>query len=168
VVSRIGPESDALLRNLFEHYCHDMSEWFDVDTNSDGSHSHDTTSIWAKEDGAYLAKVGGSIAGFAVVGSAAAWLSHTRAQDVHGFFVLRKFRRHGVGQRMAGCVWNEQPGEWLVRVLEANAPAVLFWRTAIRAHCHREFHEEPRTIDGQSWRFFQFVSNGMKSEMPPD
>jgi hypothetical protein len=74
VIFSIGPESDVLLRNLFEHYCHDMSEWFDFDTTADGSYSHDTSSIWANEYGAYLAKVGSSIAGFALIGSAAAWL----------------------------------------------------------------------------------------------
>jgi hypothetical protein len=31
VISKIGPESDALLRNLLEHYCYDMSEVFEVD-----------------------------------------------------------------------------------------------------------------------------------------
>ena len=34
-ISRIGPEADALLRNLFEHYCYDMSEWFEFDTGAD-------------------------------------------------------------------------------------------------------------------------------------
>lgn len=167
VISRIGPESDVLLRNLFEHYCHDMSEWFDFDTTADGSYSHDTSSIWANEYGAYLAKVGGSIAGFALIGSAAPWLGATRGHDVHEFFVLRKFRRRGVGQRMAGLVWNEHPGEWLVRVLEANAPAVLFWRSAVSAYSFGALREEPRIIDGRSWRFFRFVSNGVKSEGPP-
>ena len=27
-ISRIGPESERLLGNLFEHYLHDMAEWF--------------------------------------------------------------------------------------------------------------------------------------------
>jgi predicted acetyltransferase len=156
-ISRIGPESDVLLRNLFEHYCHDMSEWFDIDTIADGSYSHDTSSIWANQYGAYVAKVGGSIAGFALVGSAAAWLGDTRSHDVHEFFVLRKFRRRGVGKKMAGLVWNEHPGEWLVRVLEANASAVLFWRVAVSDFSLGAFHEEPRIVDGQSWRFFRFV-----------
>lgn len=81
-MSRIGPESDVLLRNLFEHYCHDMSEWFDVDTGTDGSYSHDTSSIWAKEKGAYLARIGTSIAGFAVIGSGpTGWVTLT-----HGMF----------------------------------------------------------------------------------
>ena len=167
VISRIGPESDVLLRNLFEHYCHDMSEWFDLDTKADGSYSYDTASIWANEYRAYLAKVGSSIAGFALVGSAAAWLGDTPGQDVHEFFVLRKFRRRGVGRRMAGLVWNEHPGEWLVRVLDANRPAVLFWRAAVGAYSCGAFHEEPRIVDGQRWRFFRFVSHGVESEMPP-
>jgi len=167
VISRIGPESDVLLRNLFEHYCHDMSEWFDLDTAADGSYSYDTSSIWANEYTAYLAKVGSSIAGFALVGSAAAWTGDAEGHDVHEFFVLRKFRRCGVGQRMAGFVWNEHPGEWLVRVLEVNAPAVLFWRAAVSAYSSGAFHQEPRNIDGQSWRLFRFVSNGVNSEMAP-
>ena len=35
-ISRIGPGSDMLLRNLFEHYVHDMAEWFETDTKADG------------------------------------------------------------------------------------------------------------------------------------
>jgi predicted acetyltransferase len=160
-ISRIGPESEVLLRNLFEHYCHDMSEWFDVDTGSDGSYSHDTASIWAKGHGAYLARVGTSIAGFAIIGSGADWLGNIDAQDVHEFFVLRKFRRRGFGQSMAALLWNEHPGEWLVRVFEANAPAVIFWRTAISSYCLGSYQEERHVIDGHGWRFFRFVSDGV-------
>src|SRR5664279_1923420 len=75
VISKIGPESDVLLQNLSEHYCHDMSEWFDLDTGADGRYSYDTASVWAKGYDAYLAKVGDSIAGFALIGSASEWLA---------------------------------------------------------------------------------------------
>ena len=157
-ISRIGPESDVLLRNLFEHYCHDMSEWFDVDTLADGSYSYDTAAFWAGAHEVYLARVGASIAGFAVIGSAADWLGNVAARDVHEFFVLRKFRRSGVGKQMAALLWNEHPGEWLVRVLEANAPAVFFWRTAISGYRASSYQEERRVIDGRSWIFFRFIS----------
>jgi protein involved in polysaccharide export with SLBB domain len=99
------------------------------------------------------------IAGFVVIAPAAA-----QGQDVREFFVLRKFRRRGVGRRMAGLVWNEHPGEWLVRVLEANAPAVLFWRAAVAGYSGGGFAEQARSVDGQAWRFFRFLSNGGKSE----
>jgi predicted acetyltransferase len=159
-ISRIGPEADALLRNLFEHYCYDMSEWFDFDTRDDGSCSYDTASVWAGEYAAYLAKIGSSIVGFALIGSGAHWLGDIGARDVHELFVLRKFRRRGVGQRMATLLWNEHPGEWLVRVFETSAPAVLFWRDAISDYSLGSYREEQRVIDGRGWRFFRFVSNG--------
>lgn len=162
-ISKIGPESEVVLRNLFQYYLHDMAEWFEVDTQADGAYLYDTSSIWTKGYGAYLAKVGDSPAGFALVGSAEEWLGHIGTNDMndmHEFFVIRRFRRNGFGQTMATLVWNERPGKWLVRVLAANAPAVLFWRTTIASHSDGSYQEEGRTINGRPWRFFRFVSGG--------
>jgi predicted acetyltransferase len=159
-ISKIGPESEVVLRNLFQYYLHDMAEWFDVDAQADGSYLYDTSSIWAKGYDAYLAKVGDSPAGFALVGSTAERLGDIGAHDIHEFFVIRRFRRNGFGQTLAMLVWNERPGKWLVRVLEANAPAVLFWRTAIASHSDGSYEEEGRTVNGRAWRFFRFVSAG--------
>ena len=119
-ISKIGPESDVLLRNLSGHYCHDMSEWFDLDVGADGLYSYDTASVWTKGYDAYLAKVGDSIAGFALIGSG---------------------------------------GEWLVRVVEANAPAVTFWRGAISSYSGGSYREMQRIVNGRPWKFFRFVSN---------
>src|SRR5882672_8214340 len=96
-----------------------------------GAIPYDTSVIWEKGYDAYLAKVGDSVAGFALVGSADEYLSEVGAHDVHEFFVLRRFRRDGIGRQMAIHLWNKYRGEWLVRVLEANAPALAFWRAAI-------------------------------------
>src|SRR5882724_11183264 len=98
VITKLGPDADPLLRNLFEHYVHDMSEWLDIDTKADGSYSFDTSKFWAKGDLVYLAQIGESIAGFAIVGSANPWLGDIGAHDVQEFFVLRKFRRSGIGR----------------------------------------------------------------------
>jgi predicted acetyltransferase len=92
---KIGPESDAVLWDLFQHYLRDMAEWFEVEANSDGSYSYDTSVIWEKGYDASLAKLGDSVAAFALVGSADEYLSEVGARDVHEFFVLRKFRRDG-------------------------------------------------------------------------
>jgi predicted acetyltransferase len=139
-----------------------MTEWFEIDTKPDGSYSYDTSVVWENGYDAYLATVGESIAGFALVGSAAEWLGDTAAHDVHEFFVIRRFRRRGFGQRMATLLWNECPGKWLVRVLESNAPAVLFWRAAILSHSHGSHTEEERIVNGRAWRFFSFVSMGTR------
>ena len=157
-VLKIGPESDGLLRNLLQHYLHDMAEWFEIDTQADGSYAYDRSLIWQDGHEAYLAKAGDALAGFALIGPAAEWLGEVRGRDVHEFFILRRFRRNGMGQRMAALLWNEHPGEWLVRVLEANEQATIFWRTVIAGHTLGLFEEEGRTVKGRFWRFFRFVS----------
>jgi predicted acetyltransferase len=157
-ISKIGPESDVLLRNLFEHYCYDMSEFFDVDTGPDGRYAYDTASVWGKEYDAYLAKVGDSIAGFALIGPGDEWLGTAGTHDIHEFFIMRRFRRCGFGRSMATFLWNEYPGEWLVRVFEGNAPAIPFWRTAVARHSSGSYREERHVVKGHSWRFFRFVS----------
>ncbi len=157
-ISEIGPESDRLLRNLCEHYVYDMSEWFQIDTEADGSYSYDTATIWKGGYHVYLAKAGDVIAGFAIVGPAAGWLGDSSAHDVHEFFILRRFRRNGFGQQFAAQLWGECRGEWLVRVLEANTPAVHFWRAAIGKCGWAGYSEEIRIVNGQRWRFLRFQS----------
>ena len=99
-ISKIGRESDVVLRNLFEFYLHDRGVVC-IDTQADGSYSYDTSLIWENGYDVYLAKVGDSLAGFAIVGTAVEWLGDIDAHDIDEFFVIRRFRRSGAGRRMA-------------------------------------------------------------------
>ena len=47
------------------------------------------------------------------------------------FFVLKKYRRTGVGVKAARHIWCRYPGRWELRVLETNTPAQMFWQAAI-------------------------------------
>jgi predicted acetyltransferase len=165
--AKIGPKSEAVLRDLFQHYLRDMAEWFDVETGTDSSHIYDLTGISEKGQEAYLAMDGDIAAGFALVRSGAKWQNEIdfpagtqEVYDVHEFFVLREFRRRGVGQRMANHIWNEYPGEWLIRALEANTPALAFWRAAIAGRAPKCLREEDRIVNGRSWVFLRFTSPG--------
>ena len=71
----------------------------------------------------------------------------------------------GIGGAALDSAWRRCFGmsvgcEWLVRVLEANTPAVGFWRTAIARYSRGTCKEEEREVNGRPWRFFRFVSNG--------
>ncbi len=153
-VTRIGPEHEALLRNLFEHYAHDMSEWFEFDTLADGSYSFDVSKYWANE--VFVAKLGEAWAGFAIVGREGS------AHDMREFFVLRRFRRRALGRLLAEWIWNGHPGEWLVRVAEANRAAVPFWRGAVAAYTRGEYREEAVVEKGREWRFLRFTSGQLR------
>jgi predicted acetyltransferase len=140
-----------------------MSEWFELDAGADGRYPYDTAPVWAKGYDVYLAKVGESLAGFALIGSASEWLGDVGAHDVGAhdvdeFFIMRKFRRRGLGRSVATFLWNQHPGEWLVRVLEANAPAVAFWRGAISSYSAGSYREARHIVNGRPWRFFRFLS----------
>jgi predicted acetyltransferase len=72
----------------------------------------------------YFIRVDGHLAGFALVRSG-------RPHQMAEFFVMRKYRRKGVGTRAAAMVLARFPGAWEVRELLANAAGASFWRSAI-------------------------------------
>ncbi len=155
-IERVGPESEPILANLLEYYIHDMAPWFGIDIGDDGRYGYDMSRHWQADDGVYLARVDGEPAGFALLSTAGEWLQEPNAFDVEEFFVVRKFRRRGVGKEFISTLWEQQTGIWLIRVLQANLPAVPFWRHAIGAYTAGDYREDQRTVDGQSWYFFWF------------
>jgi len=161
-ITRVGPESESILLNLLEYYLHDMAEWFNFEIGDDGRYGYDMSRHWQEDDGVYLAKVDGEPAGFALLSTAGEWLQQPNAFDVEEFFVVRKFRRLGVGQKFISTLWDQQAGTWLTRVLQANLPAVPFWRHTIATYSDDDYREDLRTINDQAWLFFWF-DNGIAS-----
>jgi predicted acetyltransferase len=47
------------------------------------------------------------------------------------FFVLKKYRRSGLGKAMALRVFSQLPGYWEVGQMPDNTPAQAFWRAVI-------------------------------------
>lgn len=153
---RLSPDRDVLLRNLFQLYIHDMSEWFGFEAGPDGRFEHDTDALWHDRVAVTLARFSGAPAGFAVIHSAKPWLGSEAARDVKDFFVLRRYRRQGVGRALAQHLWSERPTEWLIRVLAANAPAVPFWRDAVREFRGRGYEETVVAERGRDWIRLRF------------
>ncbi|HEY6476131.1 MAG TPA: GNAT family N-acetyltransferase [Polyangia bacterium] len=156
---RAGIAADPILRNLYQLYIHDMSEWLELEAGADGRFAFDTGALWRGDVGVYLARIADSLAGFAVVSSAKPWLGREAARDVKDFFVLRRHRREGVGRALAQHLWREVPGEWLVRVLAANRPALPFWRAAVRDLRGDDFDDSVAEDRGRQWIHLRFDSS---------
>jgi predicted acetyltransferase len=153
---RAGIAADPIMRNLYQLYIHDMSEWLGLATSDDGRFTFETATLWQEDVAVYLARVAGSLAGFGVVASAGPWLGRPAARDVKDFFVLRRHRQEGVGRSLAQHLWREFPGEWLVRVLAANRPAVPFWRAVVRDLRGDSFEESVVQHRGREWIHLRF------------
>ena len=115
-----------VLRRLLELYQHDFSEFDGRDLNAHGEYGYRYLDhYWTEpERHPFLVTADGCWAGFALVRSGP-------PADMSEFFVLRKYRRHGVGGRAAGEVFRLFPGPWTVRQQRANLAATAFWRSAI-------------------------------------
>jgi len=156
---RVGTEAAPIVANLFEFYLHDMAEWFLFDTDEEGRYGYDITRHWQRGDRFYLARVDGAIAGFALVGSGAEWLGG-ESRDVNEFFVVRRYRKAGVGDALARAIWDAERSRWIVRVFEGNVPAVPFWRGAIARYTEGDYREERRVSNGRQWIYFTFSNAG--------
>jgi predicted acetyltransferase len=158
-------EADAaLLSNLLEFYLHDLSAAFPIiELDTEGHFRYTKLPLYWSEPStrfAFLIRCDGRVAGFALatVGSPAS--SERDVLDVAEFFVLRSYRRRGVGQRAAALLWRRLPGTWFVRASEGNSGAVPFWRETITQFSNGSATETTRHGEPHAWRVFSFDSSG--------
>lgn len=133
-LARVGEAEIATLGNLIELYIHDLSEAFELDVGADGRFGYHWLPLYLSEPEArfaYLMKVGEQLAGFALVTRGSPASADPNDLDVAEFFVLRRYRRLGVGRRAAFLLWDELGGHWVVRVAERNVAGLAFWRRTV-------------------------------------
>jgi predicted acetyltransferase len=125
----------GVLRNLLELYIHDLSESFPfVQLGADGRFGYPGLAAYWTEPAkrfAFLIKDGGKVAGFALVTVGSPAAHEPDVYDIAEFFVLRGYRRSGVGRRAALRLWQQLPGEWTVRCSESNPHALAFWSEVV-------------------------------------
>jgi len=111
---------------LLELYGYDFSAFTNVDVDAQGLFGYPyLDAYWTEpQRHPFLFRLDEKWVGFALVLSGA-------PHDMAEFFVLRKYRRHGVGDVAAREVFARFPGEWQVRQMTANTGAIAFWRRAI-------------------------------------
>ncbi len=157
-----------MLRNLLELYVHDLSEIFPVELGPDGRFGYEKLPLYWAEPAvrhAFLIKHGHHVAGFAFATRGSPASDDPEDLDVAEFFVLRGYRRSGVGRQAAMALWDSVPGHWVVRVSEANRVALPFWSEVIRVYTSGDFVESGRPVDSQRWRVFRFASRAWREAL---
>ncbi|HVT17808.1 MAG TPA: GNAT family N-acetyltransferase [Thermoanaerobaculia bacterium] len=152
----------ALLSNLLELYLHDLSEAFPtIELGADGRFGYDKLPLyWSEPEGrfSFLIRYGVRVAGFVLVTRGSPATDDPAVFDIAEFFVLRRYRRSGVGRRAAFLLWNRLPGRWIVRVSEGNRGAVPFWAGVIAEYTRGAATESKRSGIPNTWRVFSFDS----------
>jgi predicted acetyltransferase len=141
---RQASRADAhILAALAELYIYDFTEFTGEDAGDDGRFGTDWLERWWAEPDrfAFIARVGGKLAGFALVRRGSEFGDGADPWNMGEFFVMRKYRRHGVGRTLATGMFDRFRGPWQVHELAANAPAQAFWRRIIRDYTEGAFAE---------------------------
>lgn len=160
-LQRATPDLAPMLGDLLELYVQEMSEIFPVALEPDGRFGYKKLPLYWSEPAvrhAFLIKRGSHVAGFALATRGSPMSEDPEDLDVAEFFVLRGYRRSGVGRQAAMALWDGMPGHWVVRVSEANRPGLRFWTEVIRSYTSGDFVESARPGDPHGWRVFRFAS----------
>jgi predicted acetyltransferase len=150
----------TLLANLLELYMHDFCDFVDLEIGPDGRFGWDDLDIYWTEPARHplLVYVDARLAGFALIDGLPRGSPEVQVWDVAEFFILRGFRRTGIGTQVAHQVWRRFPGRWEVRVLVSNQPAYRFWHRAIERFAGHEIGATRAKQGGRDRYIFAFES----------
>lgn len=153
-LSKAFSAENKIFMNLFQLYDHDFSEYLDFDVNDEGKFEpyKYLDEYWIDPDRyPYLIKVDDRIAGFALVRTIRE--GNRRYHSITEFFILRRYRRNGVGKEVAKRIFSIHKGEWEVYQVEKNRPAQSFWNKVINEYTNGKY--SVRTENGRTIQVFE-------------
>ena len=124
-LKKVEANDKAIFESLFQLFAYDFSELMGMYINDDGKYPelNDMEDYYSKPNYCtYFVKVEGKLAGIAVI------RFDEESNYFRHFFVMRKYRRSGVGQNSVHMIFNLYPGKWRVSPFDFNKPAILFWK----------------------------------------
>lgn len=147
-ISEGRPQDRAPIKRMLELYQHDLSDVWDQDLDDQGEYGYDLDR-YGFDGGrdAFVFRLEGRYAGFALVDQAVRlpeddwWMAQ--------FFVIRKYRRQGIGRLAAQEVFDRVRGRWEVGQVPGNRPAQAFWRRVISGYTRGRYVE--RWLDDTTW-----------------
>lgn len=151
-VDRAAVGDKVILRNLMQLYRYDYTEFEPDDLDDHGLFNYNYLDYYWVEPGRYsfLVRVEGKLAGFALVRTLEADADNGARYSMAEFFIMRGFRRRGVGRTVAREVFGRLPGQWSVHQDTTNSGAIAFWRQVIGEYTGGHYEETYREeIEGR-------------------
>jgi predicted acetyltransferase len=143
-----------LVRRLMELYQYEFSEFDGQDLDEHASFGYgDLDYFWFEPTHAvFLVKVDEKLAGFVLIDNEVVITGNERS--ITEFFIMRKYRRQGVGKQVAIEVFLRLPAKWEIQVIEQNFPAQVFWRSVISEYTQDKYQEEH--FENDEWKGLVF------------
>lgn len=144
-VSRAPFKDKSIIQNMLQLYIYDFSEFEDYELDENGLFKYDyLDQYWLEEDRyPFIIRGNGNLAGFALLNRQSFILE--KALTVAEFFVLRRYRRRGIGRKAAFTLFDRFHSDWEIRQIKTNTTGQLFWRKIIGEYTGGNFQEYENT-----------------------
>lgn len=163
-VRRATPADRLPIGRMLELYQHDLSDVWDKDLDVHGEYGYALDAYGSDPKCQAFAFLSAeTYAGFALVDSVVGmrgppgdvrWMAQ--------FFVMKKYRRRGLGGLAAKRVFDQLRGRWEVGQMPRNFPAQSFWRRVISDYTGGAFVEHE--MNGEGWKgVLQCFTNALES-----
>ncbi|MFG6495508.1 GNAT family N-acetyltransferase [Fictibacillus sp. UD] len=142
ILRKAAIQDKEIISNLMQFYFYDFSEFIDMNVGDSGLfNGYPYLDHYWEEDGRYpyLIETNGEYAGFVLVREVEE--EDQKYWSIAEFFIMKKFRRSGLGERIAHQVFDSHKGNWEICQIEKNTPAQIFWRKVIGSYKESEFEE---------------------------
>jgi len=127
-------EQLPLIRNLYQFYAYESSDWELEDVEADGRfYVHDPylALYWQRAGwSAKLILLDGFIAGFLLLERSE--IAGVDAQEFADLFLLKKYRRQGIGRALVEQVILASQQPWVISFYPQDPLAVPFWQNMLR------------------------------------
>jgi len=136
-------EPRAALDNMMQLYIYDWSELRPLELGDDGRFADYPLDAHWEDDWRHplLLRVDGRLAGFALVSERSRLSGAAGVFDMAEFFVMRRYRRQGVGLAAASAAFDRFKGPWEIRQHDENSTATAFWRRVIDRYTSGSYRE---------------------------
>ena len=145
-------EQRSLIANLYQYYAYESSDWEEEEVEADGRfyiHEPHLQRYWNEPDwSASLILADGFIAGFLLIERSE--LPGLDALELADLFILRKYRRLGIGRALAKQVLEDRH-TWLVRFYPQDQIASAFCSRVLSELARRvqqiELDDQPELLN---------------------
>jgi predicted acetyltransferase len=150
-VRRATDDDRPVIEQLIQLYLYDMASEHPWPLEADGRYAYDFLDRFWQHP--YLLLSEGEIAGFALVIHGCPITDDPAPWFMAEFFVLRPYRRRGLGRDAVRHVLKQHTGPWNIAVLQTNAQALAFWHEALAVHAPTI---TPAFHDAEDWFVHSF------------
>ena len=147
-------DQKSVLQHLLELYHYDLSEIDGDELDEFGLYGYKYLDLyWTEEKRIpFFIKADGKYTGFVLINAYHLGFHSANAntRSIAEFFVMRKYRRKGIGAYVAKTIFDHYPGPWEVRQTATNGVAQTFWRKVIGDYTNGQYKEV--VLDDEHWK----------------